>query len=88
MVGEVKGWFANLFHWKAQQYVLYSVDNCLAIRDESTRLLNHFGCQVILEDAQGWGVLKCRMDESHGMSLQIVHFRHLLITASFQIPTL
>lgn len=66
VVGEVKGWFANLFNWKAQQYVLYSVDNCLATRDEVVRLLSHFGCQVILEDAQSWGVLKCRMDEIHG----------------------
>ena len=65
-VGEVKGWFANLFNWKAQQYILHSVDNCLATRDEAARIFQNLGCQVVLEDAQGWGVLKCRMDEVHG----------------------
>lgn len=65
-VGEVKGWFANLFNWKAQQYVLHSVDNCLATRDEAARIFQALGCQVMLEDAQGWGVLRCRMEEVHG----------------------
>ena len=65
-VGEFKGWFANLFNWKAQQYVLHSVDNCLTTRDEVARLLETFGCAVTLEDAQGWGVLKCRVEEQYG----------------------
>ena len=65
-VGEVKGWFANLFNWKAQQYILHSVDNCLVTRDEAARVLQSLGCHVVLEDAQGWGVLKCKMDEKYG----------------------
>lgn len=69
MVGEVKGWFANLFNWKAQQYVLHSADNCLTTRDEVTRLLQTFGCHVVLEDAQHWGVLKCKMDEIYGETI-------------------
>lgn len=70
-VGEVKCWFANLFNWKAQQYILHSVDNCLATRDEAVRVLQALGCQVALEDAQGWGVLKCRMDEKFGELLAL-----------------
>ena len=68
-VGEFKGWFANLFNWKAQQYVLHSVDNCQTTREEVARLLKSFGCSVILEDTQGWGVLKCKMDEQYGQSV-------------------
>lgn len=65
-VGEFKGWFSNLFNWKAQQYVLYSVDNCLTTRDEVMRLLGLFGVNVLLEDAQGWGILRCRAEEGYG----------------------
>ena len=70
-VGEVKGWFANLFNWKAQQYVLHSVDNYIATRDEASRVLQKLGCQVQIEDAPGWGLLKCRMDETLGMFLPL-----------------
>lgn len=82
-VGEVKGWFANLFNWKAQQYVLHSVDNCLATRDEAARIFQALGCQVVLEDAQGWGVLKCRMDEVHGEKILILFFYGLLTSSKF-----
>ncbi|KAH8113869.1 kinase-like domain-containing protein [Phellopilus nigrolimitatus] len=80
VVGEVKGWFANLFNWKAQQYVLHSVDNCLATRDEAVRILQRIGCHLILEDAQSWGVLRCRLDEmfdtnTGAMTMKSVRFR-------------
>lgn len=64
VVGEFKGWFANLFNWKAQQYTLHSTDSCVATREEATRLLELFGCQVSLDDSHGWGALKCRFDET------------------------
>lgn len=65
-VGEFKGWFSNLFNWKAQQYILHSVDNCSTTREEAMRLLEHFGASVVLEDVQGWGVLRCKVDEAYG----------------------
>ena len=70
-VGEFKGWFANLFNWKAQQYVLHSVDNCATTREEVKRLLEGFGVEVRVEkeDVHGWGVLKCKVDEQYGMSV-------------------
>jgi hypothetical protein len=63
-VGEFKGWFANLFNWKAQQYVLHSVDNCATTREEVKRLLEGFGVDVKVEkeDAHGWGVLRCKVE--------------------------
>ncbi|KAL5522651.1 hypothetical protein ACEPAG_8669 [Sanghuangporus baumii] len=82
-VGEVKGWFANLFNWKAQQYVLHSVDNCLATRDEATRVLQSLGCFVVLEDAQGWGVLKCKVDEKHDVSTGLVTMKSVRFRAEF-----
>lgn len=73
-VGEFKGWFANLFNWKAQQYVLHSVDTCQITRGEVQRLLESFGCSVTVEEGptgghshgNGWGVLKCRVEEAYG----------------------
>lgn len=60
-VGEFKGWFSNLFHWKAQSYVLYSMDGVATTRSEVHRLLQALGVSV-LEDFQ-WGILKCRADD-------------------------
>ncbi|THH04643.1 hypothetical protein EW145_g5360, partial [Phellinidium pouzarii] len=82
-VGEVKGWFANLFNWKAQQYVLHSVENCLATRDEAARVLQLLGCHVILEDAQGWGVLRCRMDEVLDMNTGAVTMKSVRFRVEF-----
>ena len=59
-VGEFKGWFSNLFHWKVQSYVLYSVDDVSATRNEALRLLEAFSISI-LEDQ--WGVIKCRADD-------------------------
>src|SRR4051812_34173970 len=64
VVGEFKGWFSNLFNWKAQQYLLYSTDNCLVTRNETARLLEGFGVLVVLEETQNLGTLRCRVDET------------------------
>jgi hypothetical protein len=63
VVGEFKGWFSNLFNWKAQTYVLCSTDNIFTTRNETTRLLEQFGVVVALEDTDGSGQLKCRVDD-------------------------
>lgn len=60
-VGEFKGWFSNLFHWKAQSYVLYSTDDVSTSRNEARRLIHALGVSV-LEDFQ-WGILKCRAED-------------------------
>jgi len=63
VVGEFKGWFSNLFNWKAQTYVLCSTDNIFTTRNETTRLLEQFGVVVALEDTDGSGQLRCRIDD-------------------------
>lgn len=63
VVGEFKGWFSNLFNWKAQTYVLCSTDDIFITRNETTRLLEQFGVVVALEDTDGWGQLRCRFDD-------------------------
>ncbi|OCH86506.1 Pkinase-domain-containing protein [Obba rivulosa] len=65
VVGEFKGWFSNLFHWKVQSYLLYSADDLQTTRLEVARLLESFGVVVVLEENQGWSVLKCRLDEAN-----------------------
>ncbi|KAH9947545.1 Pkinase-domain-containing protein [Amylocystis lapponica] len=64
-VGEFKGWFSNLFHWKAQSYLLYSVDDIRATCSETVRLLEQFAITVVLEEYPGCIVLKCRTEEMH-----------------------
>ncbi|KAG2109862.1 kinase-like domain-containing protein [Suillus discolor] len=54
-VGEVKGWFSNLFNWKAHTYVLCSTDTLYATRNEAVRILEHFGVIVGLEETDGHG---------------------------------
>lgn len=64
-VGEFKGWFSNLFHWKAQSYLLYSVDDLRTTRTETIRLMEQLGILVLPEDHQGWCILRCRLDDTH-----------------------
>ncbi|KAI0090403.1 kinase-like domain-containing protein [Irpex rosettiformis] len=74
-VGEFKGWFQNLFHWKVQSYVLYSVEEHTSTRAQLLRILDAFGV-IIFEDASG--VLKCRVEDVYDGSSQIqkqVRFR-------------
>ncbi|KAF7794777.1 hypothetical protein EIP86_005915 [Pleurotus ostreatoroseus] len=72
-VGEFKGWFSNLFHWKVQSYLLYSTDDVVATRTEALRLLDAFGVAV-LEDQ--WGVIKCRVDDAYdGAALVLKQMR-------------
>ncbi|KAF8576382.1 Pkinase-domain-containing protein [Ramaria rubella] len=63
VVGEFRGWFSNLFNWKTPTYILHSHNPCLTTRDEAARLLADLGVSVVLEDVQGWGVLKCKVDD-------------------------
>ncbi|PCH35209.1 hypothetical protein WOLCODRAFT_107140 [Wolfiporia cocos MD-104 SS10] len=64
VVGEFKGWFSNLFHWRVQSYLLYSVLDVFTTRNETERLLGRFGIVSALEENDGWHVLKCRTDDS------------------------
>ncbi|THH29753.1 hypothetical protein EUX98_g4431 [Antrodiella citrinella] len=65
VVGEFKGWFSNLFHWKPQSYMLYSLEDPVATRHEIARLLEQFGVVIALEDnvERGWTTVKCRVDD-------------------------
>ncbi|KAH9923941.1 Pkinase-domain-containing protein [Epithele typhae] len=55
-MGEVRGWFSNLFHWKsAQPLVLYSTRDVAETRAETMRLLEALGVAVTLADPDGRG---------------------------------
>ncbi|KDQ58744.1 hypothetical protein JAAARDRAFT_176840 [Jaapia argillacea MUCL 33604] len=69
VMGEFKGWFSSLFNWK-QSHVLYSTENLMSTREEVGRLLMEAGVVICLEDpdvmmgdASGLGMLKCRVDD-------------------------
>ncbi|KAH9886442.1 kinase-like domain-containing protein [Cubamyces lactineus] len=77
-VGEFKGWFSNLFHWKVQSYLLYSLLDLTTTRSETIRLLEHFGATVAMEENGGWSVLRCRIEDTHdahGVVQKQVRFR-------------
>lgn len=73
-VVEVKGWFSNLFTWKPQSYTLCSTNDIVHTRNETIRLLEKFSVIVALEDTDGCGQLRCRIDDlvdaSTGTTLQ------------------
>ena len=73
-VVEVKGWFSNLFTWKPQSYILCSTNDIVRTRNETIRLLEMFGVILALEDTDGYGQLRCRIDDivdaSTGATLQ------------------
>jgi hypothetical protein len=69
-VGEFKGWFSNLFHWKVQSHVLYSVEDVASTRNELLRILESFGVAVI-EESEWGGVLKCRVEDVYDGHSQV-----------------
>ncbi|KAI1788670.1 Pkinase-domain-containing protein [Ganoderma leucocontextum] len=64
-VGEFKGWFSNLFHWRVQTLCLYSVLDVPTTRVETTRLLENFGVSISTDEKTGLSVLFCRVDDAH-----------------------
>ncbi|KAJ4473871.1 kinase-like domain-containing protein [Lentinula aciculospora] len=57
-------WFANVFKFaKAEVLTLHSTHSVHTTRNECRRLLMAMEVRVILEDAEGLGVLKCKLDE-------------------------
>ncbi|KAK7060913.1 serine/threonine-protein kinase gin4 [Paramarasmius palmivorus] len=57
-------WFANVFRFKPTSYTLMSTHNVFTTRNECRRLLMAMDLRVILEDSEGLGTLKCRLEET------------------------
>ena len=88
VVGEIKGWFSNLFNWKSsssQGGVLYSVDNLQQTKLNIARLLEGIGINLGHSAADNLhpdlsDVLLCRIDQPttnplNGITLKGVRFR-------------
>lgn len=58
-----KTWLGNVFNFKPSAYELLSTHDVHATRNECRRLLMGMNVKVVLEGAEGLGVLKCRLDE-------------------------
>lgn len=92
-VGEFKGWFSNLFNWRAHTYVLCSTNNFAATRTETIRILEQLGVTVVLEDpdgmhAQGGGtsvILRCRTNEVVDGSTGAVVQKHVRFRIEFSV---
>ncbi|KAJ3996749.1 Pkinase-domain-containing protein [Lentinula boryana] len=57
-------WFANVFKFsRPEVFTLHSTHSVHVSRNECRRLLMAMDVRVILEDEEGLGVLKCRLDE-------------------------
>jgi hypothetical protein len=57
-LGEVKGWFSNLFNWKTHSYVLGSSNDIHTTRYEVFKLLEQLGVEI-----EGGDVLRCIVDD-------------------------
>ncbi|BGP15692.1 serine/threonine-protein kinase gin4 [Rhodosporidiobolus nylandii] len=58
-----QSWFAGLFNWKSLSYTLMSTDYAHPTRLECKRLLEGLGVAVVVQNADGMAVLKCRASE-------------------------
>lgn len=56
-------WLGNVFSFKPITYTLPSAHDVHTTRNECRRLLMRMDVRVVLEDSEGLGVLKCRLDE-------------------------
>ena len=58
-VGEVKGWFSSLFHWRTHAIAMHSHDAVAPTRAEIRRLL----APVLLPEPQPDGALRARIED-------------------------
>lgn len=58
-----RSWLGNVFNFKPVTHTLSSIHDIHITRNECRRLLMRMDVRVVLEDAEGLGVLKCRLDE-------------------------
>ncbi|KAH9061116.1 kinase-like domain-containing protein [Lactarius vividus] len=63
-VGEVKGWFSSLFHWRTHAVALRSRDGVASTRAEARRLL----APVLLPEPQADGALRARLEDAYDPS--------------------
>ncbi|BGP55155.1 serine/threonine-protein kinase gin4 [Rhodotorula sphaerocarpa] len=63
-----QSWFAGLFNWKSLSYTLMSTDYAHPTRMECKRLLEEMGAAVVVQNADGMGILKCRVHERRDAS--------------------
>ncbi|THH17565.1 hypothetical protein EW146_g3281 [Bondarzewia mesenterica] len=81
-VGEFKGWFSNLFNWKAQTFALHSLDGPAAARSEARRLLVALGVLTSMED----GMLRCRVDDGYDPATGTLVQKHVRFRIEFVLP--
>lgn len=58
-----KTWLSSMFRFKSSTFTLLSTYDAHTTRNECRRLLMTMDVSVMLQDAEGLGVLKCRLDE-------------------------
>ncbi|GAA5968961.1 hypothetical protein JCM11641_000793 [Rhodosporidiobolus odoratus] len=63
-----QSWFAGLFNWKNLSYTLMSTDYAHPTRLECKRLLEAMGVAVVVQNADGMAILKCRASERRDSS--------------------
>ncbi|GAA6022405.1 hypothetical protein JCM11491_001580 [Sporobolomyces phaffii] len=63
-----QSWFAGLFNWKSLSYTLMSTDYAHPTRLECKRLLEAIGVSVVVQNADGLALLKCRASERRDSS--------------------
>lgn len=87
-VGEFKGWFSNLFNWRAHTYVLCSTNNLAATRMETIRILEQLGIAIVPEDADGMqagAALRCRTNEVVDGTTGAVVQKHVRFRIEFSV---
>jgi len=62
-LGEVKGWFSNLFNWKSHSYALGSKFDLWTTRREVKRILETLGVQIGNDEASGMTPLRCSLTD-------------------------
>ncbi|KAF8636418.1 hypothetical protein AX17_003600 [Amanita inopinata Kibby_2008] len=58
-----RSWLASVFKIKSMGYSLMSTRDIHTTRNECRRLIMAMGAKVMLDDVEGLGVLRCRLDE-------------------------
>lgn len=81
-------WFSNLFSWKTPvNYVLLSTEDVASTRMHCKRVLEGIGAACVLENMDGSGVLKCRIEEIREANGTITSVRASKFRVEFTVQT-
>ncbi|EKM49974.1 uncharacterized protein PHACADRAFT_130433 [Phanerochaete carnosa HHB-10118-sp] len=82
-----RSWFGGFFRFGPASYQLLSTQDAQVTRSECKRILEEMGVTATLVQAEGMGILKCRLEETRDPAGAMVTVKPVKFRVEMRIPT-